>query len=88
MKTILYHTVRASTAAELDKAVNGLLEKGYQLFGSPYLSDRPIEGMVGNMAFYQAMTSEKETGDKSDAALVKERAQSLEIKELKMIKPN
>jgi hypothetical protein len=87
MKTILYHTVNASTAAELDKAVNGLLEEGYQLFGSPYLSDRPIEGMVGNMAFYQAMTLEKETSEE-EAALIKQRAQSIEIKELKMIKPN
>ena len=87
MKTILYHTVSASTPAELDKSVNGLLEEGYQLFGSPYLSDQPIAGMAGNMAFYQAMTLEKETGDKNDAALVKQLAQSIEIKELKMIKP-
>ena len=87
MKTILYHTVSASTAAELDNAVNKLLEEGYQLFGSPYLSDLPIEGTAGNMAFYQAMTLEKETGDNTDAALVKQRAQSIEIKELKMIKP-
>lgn len=86
MKTILYHTVSASTAAELDKAVNGLLEEGYQLFGSPYLSDRP-EGVVGNMAFFQAMTLEKETGSKDDVALVKQRAQHIEIKELKMTKP-
>jgi len=87
MKTILYHTVSASTAAELDKAVNNLMAEGYQLFGSPYLSDRPIEGMAGNMAFYQAMTLEKETGDNNDVALVKQRAQSIEIKELKMSKP-
>ena len=87
MKTTLYRTLSASTAAELDKTVNDLLAEGYQLFGSPYLSDHPIEGMVGNMTFYQAMTLEKETGDKNDAALIKQLAQSIEIKELKVIRP-
>jgi len=87
MKTILYHTVSAPAAAELDKAVNDLLAEGYQLFGSPYLSDRPIEGTAGSMAFYQAMTLEKDTGDKNDAALVKQRAKNIEITELKMIRP-
>jgi len=81
MKTTLYRTLSASTAAELDKAVNDLLAEGYQLFGSPYLSD------VGGLVFYQAMTLEKETGDKHDPALIKQRAQSIEIKELKVIQP-
>jgi hypothetical protein len=84
MKKSLYHTVSASTSVELDKAVNGLLDKGYQLYGSPYLSDQQIEGMTGSTVFYQAMTLEQETIDTNVDAIKKEAAQLEEIKLLKM----
>jgi len=88
MEAILYHTVIASTSKELDAAVNDLLGQGYQLYGSPYLSDHPVEGLGGDRAFYQAMTLDKETRDKNSAKQLKEISQGLakqqEIKDLKM----
>jgi|HubBroStandDraft_1064217.scaffolds.fasta_scaffold83825_3 hypothetical protein len=88
MKTILYHTASAATAVELDKAVNALLDEGYQLYGSPYLSDRVVDGIAGTMAFYQAMTLDKETADKKGIAVLKELTQMKEIKNLKLMQPN
>ena len=89
METVLYHTVIASTSKELDAAVNELLGQGYQLYGSPYLSDRPIEDLGGDRAFYQAMILNKETQDRNSAKQIKEISSGLakqqEIKDLKMI---
>jgi len=88
MEAVLYHTVVAATAEELDAAVNDLLGQGYELYGSPYLSDRPIEGLGGDRAFHQAMVLDKETRDKNSAKQLKEISQGLakqqEIKDLKM----
>ena len=56
MKNILYHTVIATTAAELDKSVSDLLDEGYQLYGSPYSINVSKSTVVGDMEFCQAMT--------------------------------
>lgn len=85
MKIVLYRTVSAATAVELDVAVNGLIDEGYQLYGSPYLSDRQVEGMAGNTAFYQAMTLDSDTRAKNNDAIMHE---ALSIQNPKIIKPN
>jgi len=91
MEMVLYHTVVASTSKELDAAVNELLGQGYQLYGNPYTSDRPIEDLGGDRAFYQAMVLDRETRDTNSAKQIKEISQGLakqqEIKDLKMIPP-
>jgi hypothetical protein len=83
MKTLIYQTVSGNTAVELDKAVNIMLEEGCQLYGHPYLSDQRIEGAIAGVTFHQAVTMERETGDKK-AAVMKTLAERIEIKELKM----
>ena len=89
MRIVLYRTVNASTAGELDTAINELLGQGYQLYGSPYLSDGSTEGVAGTAAFYQAMTLDDQTRDINAAsALKKDIAQGGEIQALKMSKPN
>ena len=85
MKIVLYRTVSGATAMELDGAVNGLIEEGYQLYGSPYLSDRQDEGVTGRMAFYQAMTLDSDTRAKNNDAIMH---QALSIQNPKIIKPN
>lgn len=55
MKIIEYKTVHGSSVNELDVRVNEMLRDGFQPFGSPYLSDREIEGKVDTFAAYQAM---------------------------------
>jgi len=47
----------------LDKAVNDLLNQGYKLYGSPYLSVQPIAGVIGDFEMYQAMIRDKETSN-------------------------
>lgn len=64
MKIVLYRTVSAASAFELDNAVNKLLDEGYELYGPPYLSDAHTEGMVEDLAFFQAMVLSKETAGK------------------------
>jgi hypothetical protein len=88
MKIILYHTVGASTASELDTAVNFLLDEGYQLYGSPYLCDRAVEGAIGIMTFYQAMILDKQSREANRTAVLNEISESKEIKTLKMTQPN
>lgn len=85
MKIILYHTVSASTAAELDTAVNALFDEGYQLYGSPYLCDRAVEGAIGVMSFYQAMTLDKQSREANRSAVLNEISASKEVKTLKMV---
>jgi hypothetical protein len=85
MEIILYHTVSASTAAELDSAINALLEEGYQLYGSPYLCDRAVEGVIGVMSFYQAMTLDRQAREANRSAVLNEISESKEIKTLKMV---
>lgn len=64
MKIIDYKTVGASDATKLDAEVNSLIKLGYQPYGSPYLSDRPVEGIVGDFAMYQAMVLDEDTQKK------------------------
>ena len=54
-KIIDYRTACGSTPGELDTAVMELLGSGYEPFGSPYLCNKPVEGVGGELAFYQAM---------------------------------
>ncbi len=54
-KIIEYKTAAGSTSQELDAAVMELLGSGYEPFGSPYLCNKPVEGVGGELAFYQAM---------------------------------
>jgi hypothetical protein len=88
MKIILYHTAGASTASELDTAVNSLLDEGYQLYGSPYLCNRAVEGAIGVMTFYQAMTLDKQAREANRTAVLNEISESKEIKTLKMTQPS
>lgn len=48
-----YQTIRANSAADLDKHVNEALAKGFQLYGNPYV-------VVGDsqVTICQAMTKE------------------------------
>lgn len=85
MKTLIYQTVSSNAVEELNKAVNVMLEEGCQLYGNPYLSDRWVEGAIVGVTFHQAVTMERETGDKK-AVLMKTLAERIEIKELKMTK--
>jgi hypothetical protein len=50
-----YKTAGASGPDKLDVEVNRLIESGYQPFGSPYMSDQPVEGRVDAFAMWQAM---------------------------------
>ena len=88
MKIILYHTAGASTASELDTAVNALLEEGYQLYGSPYLCDRAVEGAIGIVTFYQAMTLDKQAREANRTAVLNEISENKEIHTLKMTSPD
>lgn len=54
-KIIDYRTASGSTSRELDTSVMELLGSGYEPFGSPYLCNKPVEGVGGELAFYQAM---------------------------------
>jgi hypothetical protein len=85
MKIILYHTVSAAAAAELDSAINARLEEGYQLYGSPYLCNRAVEGVISVMSFYQAMTLDKQAREANRSAVLNEISESKEIKTLKMV---
>ena len=85
MKTLIYQTVSSNAVEELNKAVNVMLEEGCQLYGDPYLSDQWVEGAIVGVTFHQAVTMERETGDKK-AVLMKTLAERIEIKELKMTK--
>jgi hypothetical protein len=62
-RVIEYKTVSANNATALDKAVNDLLNQGYKLYGSPYLSVQPIAGVIGDFEMYQAMIRDKETSN-------------------------
>jgi hypothetical protein len=53
-RKIIYKTAEASTATGLDAAVNKLIEDGYQLYGTPYLTDTD-----GGFIMFQAMTKEE-----------------------------
>ena len=63
MKTVLYKTVTAKTAVELDKQVNQLLEAGYQPYGNPYLIDRQGEETLGEFLLFQAMVMDQDEKD-------------------------
>jgi hypothetical protein len=52
---IEYRTAGASGPDRLDVEVNRLIELGYQPFGSPFMSDQPVEGRVDAFAMWQAM---------------------------------
>jgi uncharacterized protein DUF1737 len=75
MRTILYHTVSAATAADLDKTINHFLDEGYQLYGNPYLGDQRIEGGIVGTIFYQAMTSDNDARDRMHFAIPNEAAE-------------
>jgi hypothetical protein len=61
MKIIDYKTASASDVTKLDAEVNSLIQRGYQPYGSPYLSEHPVEGVVEDFAIYQAMVLDEET---------------------------
>jgi hypothetical protein len=85
MKIILYHTVSAAAAAELDSTINARLEEGYQLYGSPYLCNRAVEGAIGVMSFYQAMTLDRQGREANRSAVLNEISEGQETKTLKMV---
>lgn len=55
MRITSYTTATANNFSALDDKVNGMIEMGHQPFGSPYLTDTPIEGKVDSFVVAQAM---------------------------------
>lgn len=62
MKISHYSTAHASNVKDLDEQVNKLVAEGYEPYGSPYLSDHPIEGKVDTLMICQAMIKPREPG--------------------------
>lgn len=54
-KIVEYKTAFGSSSLELDIAVMALLGVGFEPFGSPYVCNKPVEGVGGELAFFQAM---------------------------------
>lgn len=55
MRIIEYKTAHGDNYTELDQMVNELIGKGFQPFGSPYLSDAPVAGMTDTFVVMQGM---------------------------------
>lgn len=63
MKIGEYQTIRANSAADLDKHVNEALEQGFELYGNPYVAESAGQTMI-----CQAMV--KEARGKTDRVSV------------------
>ena len=50
-----YKTVVADNFEKLDSLVNKSLAQGFQPYGSPYLTDNPVEGRTDKFTVAQAM---------------------------------
>jgi hypothetical protein len=59
-KIIEYKTAAAERFGELDKKIAEMIGHGFQPYGSPYLSDYPVEGMTSTFVVAQAMVKYEE----------------------------
>jgi hypothetical protein len=55
MKILEYKTAHGDNYTELDQMVNELIGKGFQPYGSPYLSDAPVAGISDSFVVMQAV---------------------------------
>jgi hypothetical protein len=61
MEIIEYKTAVSTDVANLDKAVNELIRKGFHPLGSPYLVPKNAHGVVIDYSVCQAMVSTGES---------------------------
>jgi hypothetical protein len=73
MNVSKYKTAVASSAKDLDKEVNKLIQEGYTPYGSPYVSDTELQGKDDTFAMFQAMVITDETARKLRAVDVERR---------------
>ena len=83
MEIIEYKTAVSTDIANLDKAVNELIKKGFHPFGTPYFVPKNAHGVVIDYAVCQAMMS---TGESIKTGREKEANVEMETEQVKMAK--
>jgi len=66
MKITDYKTAAGSNGNELDEAVQEFISKGYQPYGSPYLSDNRVSSGTGEFWLFQAMVMDDEKDEEKE----------------------
>lgn len=83
MEIIEYKTAVSTDIANLDKAVNELIKKGFHPFGTPYFLPKNAHGVVVDYAVCQAMVS---AGESVKTAPAKQTNVEGETEQVKMAK--
>jgi hypothetical protein len=83
MEIIEYKTAVSTDIANLDKAVNELIKKGFHPFGTPYVAPKYAHGALIDSTVCQAMVS---TGESIKTAPAKQGNVEAETEQVKMAK--